>query len=146
MQPIFRRSRHICWGDYHGHSLKIPSFGGETMQPEDVAIHNSTFSLRFTAVWMRILPRCFFILANGQNVKWCQIGTVGRTKESLTVKWCEQCVVGQCRARAVHMVTASNVSMTFSEANELQFTLLRLSTFQYLRHSSNDAKQGCFFG
>jgi len=145
MQPIFRSSRHICWGNHHSRSLKIPSFGGETMQPTNVAIHNSTFSLRFTAVWKRILRRCFFILANGQNFKWCQIGTVGRTEESLIAEWCEQCVVGQCRARAVLMVTASNVSMPFFEEKELQFTLLRLSTIQYRRHCSNDAKQERFF-
>jgi hypothetical protein len=43
------------------------------------------------------------------------------------------------------MVTASNLSMPFAQENELQFTLLRLSTIQYRRHCSHDAEQVCFF-
>lgn len=38
MQSIFGRSRHICWGNYYSRSLKIQSFGGETVPPADVAI------------------------------------------------------------------------------------------------------------
>jgi hypothetical protein len=112
--------------------------------------HNSTFSLRFAAVWKRRLRRCFFILANGQNVKWCQIGTVERTEKNLSLpSGARNACSGNVLQEQLLMVTASNLSMPFAQENELHFTLLRLSTIQYRRHCSNDAEQMCvcfFFG
>jgi hypothetical protein len=116
MQSIFRRGRHICWGNYHSRILKSQRFGGETMQTADVAITRpSLWGLpQFGNV---VFEDASSFWQTGKMSNGAKSGLLGELRRIIS-EWWEQCVVGQC-ARAVPIVTARNVSMPLESGKRI---------------------------